>query len=310
MAIFRALALILLLLTAACGDDEPTRKVDLSHREPLPQPVMTADLTYAYLPQYSHTVSFRRHNPLVRYLSEAVGLRIRQVFPDTFDEHMKMVGRGEIDISFTNPFAYVKMAKDYGTLAFARSVEMSGRAAFRGQIITRADNAAIRNIDDCVGARWIAVDPSSAGGFLFPLGLFLDNGFTLDDFAAVDFAPGPGGKQEGVVLAVYAGNYDIGSIREGTLDLLADKIDLDQIRVVAQTPWYPGWVYSARAGLDPALVARIQEAMLALSPNTPAQAAILEQAGFAMIIPSEDDDFDVVRELVDKVAAAEGVIID
>ena len=108
------------LFLGGCGDDEPVKKIDLAKREEITVIKPLAAVTYAYLPQYSHTVSYQRHHLLVEYLSQATGLTIRQVFPDTFDEHMNMVGRGEIDISFSNPFVYVQIASRYGARAFAR----------------------------------------------------------------------------------------------------------------------------------------------------------------------------------------------
>ncbi len=129
-------------------------------------------ITYAYLPQYSHTISFQRHRALLQYLRQTTGLPLRQIFPDTFDEHIAMVERGEIDISFSNPFVYIKLA-ELGSNAFARIVEPSGKPYFQGQVICRSDNPTIRKIEDCRGKRWIAVDPGSAGGYLFPLGLFM-----------------------------------------------------------------------------------------------------------------------------------------
>jgi phosphonate transport system substrate-binding protein len=93
------------------------------------------------------------------------------------------------------------------------------------------------------------VDQFSAGGYLFGLGHFVDHGLNREDFAEIAFAPGPGGKQESVILGVYSGRYDVGTVREGALELLADKIDLDQIRILARTPRYPGWGYAARPGL-------------------------------------------------------------
>lgn len=65
-------------------------------------------------------------------------------------------------------------------------------------------------------------------------------------------------------MGVYSGEYDAGSIREGALEILKHKIDLKQIRVLATTPWYPGWVYAARKGLDPALVEKIKKAETAV----------------------------------------------
>lgn len=289
--------IIIAILLTGCGQEETPIKVDLSRRSPVRLKSEADVVTYAYLPQYSHTVSYQRHQPMVEYLRRETGLNIKQVFPDTFDDHMKRVGQGKIDISFSNPFIYVKIAARYGARAFARTAEINGGKRFRGQIICREDNKAIATIDDCRGKRWIAVDPASAGGYLYPLGLFMARGITSGDFAEIAFAPGPGGKQEKVVLAVYAGKYDIGTIREGTLKVVADKIDIHAIRVVETTRWYPGWVYASRAGLPAAVTERIKAALLKLDDSDHASHRILAAAHFAAIIPSRDADFEPIREL-------------
>lgn len=292
------------LVLAGCGESEDVRKVDLTKREKITIREQQEEVTYAYLPQYSHSLSYQRHHLLVEYLAETTGLHMRQVFPDTFDEHMNMVASGQIDISFSNPFIYIKMSERHGTEAFARIVEASGRN-FRGQIITRKDNAQIKSLADVRGKRWVAVDPSSAGGFLYPLGHFLENGIKRTDFKQVAFAPGPGGKQEKVVLGVFSGQYDVGSIREGTLALMANHIDIKQVRVLANTRWYPGWVYAARKGLDPNVVRKIKDAMLALSFDHPRHRPIFDNAGFVGIVPSTDADYDPVRRLALQIAESE-----
>jgi phosphonate transport system substrate-binding protein len=300
--------LLIILLCAClglggCGDTETVKKVDLSQREEGTVYGPENAITYAYLPQYTHTVSYERHHLVVDYLSRTTGMAFRQVFPDTFDEHMHMVGRGLIDITFSNPFIYVKIADRYGARAFARIVEAKGKENFRGQIICRADNVRIKTLADLKGKRLIAVDPTSAGGFLYPWGWILENGLRKGDFAEISFAPGPGGKQEKVVMAVLSGKYDVGAIREGTLDILANKIDLKQIRILAYTHWYPGWVYAARRGLDPATVEKIKQALLALNMQNPEHAAILKKAGFIAVITAKDEDFDPVRRLAQIVEA-------
>jgi phosphonate transport system substrate-binding protein len=186
-----------------CGDNEPVKKIDLSQREEVTVYRPDDAITYAYLPQYTHTVSYSRHHLVVDYLSHVTGMTFRQVFPDTFDEHMHMVGRGLIDITFSNPFIYVKIADRYGARAFARIVEARGKENFRGEIICRADNTQIKTLQDIKGKRLIAVDPTSAGGYLYPWGWILEHGIRKDDLAEIAFAPGPGGKQEKVDPGYY-----------------------------------------------------------------------------------------------------------
>jgi phosphonate transport system substrate-binding protein len=298
---FLSAVLICLLLSVGCGKEEPAQKVDLSKKEKVSLREEENVITYAYLPQYSHTVSYQRHHLLVEFLRKETGLNIKQIFPDTFDEHMKMVGQGKIDISYSNPFIYVNIADRYGARAFSRIVEIYNRENFRGQIICRADNRLIKKIADCRGKRWIAVDPASAGGYLYPLGHFISHGLKKEDFSEIAFSPGPGGKQEKVVLAVYAGKYDVGTIREGTLNVVADKIDINEIRVIANTRLYPGWVYAARAGLESEIVEKIKKALLKLDYNQSEHRQILEAADIIGIITSEDRDFNPVRELAARI---------
>ena len=73
----------------------------------------------------------------IEYLRRETGLSIRQVFPDSFDDFIRRTGEGKIDISFANPFIYIKVNARYGMQAFARIVELDGRENFRGQIICR-----------------------------------------------------------------------------------------------------------------------------------------------------------------------------
>ncbi len=289
---------VVCVVWAGCSNDSSPQKVDLSKREPAR--IMDADdaITYAYLPQYSHSVSYERHHLLVKYLEKETGYRIRQVFPDTFDEHMRMVGQGKVDISFSNPYVYVKMAHRYGEKAFAQVIESSGDKNFRGEIICRSDNTAIKTLEDCRGKRLIAVDTTSAGGYLYPMSKFYDHGITRRDFSEIEFAPGPGGKQEKVVLAVYAGQFDIGLIREGALGVVANKIDTGKIRVVAYSRYYPGWVYSARKDMNPEVLKKIEDVLFRLSPDTPEHRVILQKAHFLRVVPSRDMEFESVRKLI------------
>jgi phosphonate transport system substrate-binding protein len=293
-----SLALALALL-GACGPEEEHQRVDLKKRGEIAAPMPSKGLTYAYLPQYSHSVSYERHRLLLDYLNKTTGLDIRQIFPGAFDEHVNMVARGEIDISFVNPFVYTQLATQ-GCAVFARIIEPSGSPDFRSQIITLKDNASIQSLEHCRGKRWIAVDPSSAGGYLFALGHFYDAGLKASDFAEIAFAPGPGGKQEKVVLAIYAGAYDVGSVRDGTLALLSGRIDLDRIRVLDESRSYPGWLFAARAGVDKDAVRKIADALFALRLDRPEDARILLAAGMRGVIPAKDQDYDPVRELVAK----------
>ena len=143
-SVFSLFMLLAAFLLFSCGEGEEAVKVSLDKRQEISFRPQLPAITYAYLPQYSNTESFQRHHRLVEYLAEQTGLPMRQVFPDTFAHHISMFGQGKIDISFSNPFIYVKLANRFGAKAMARIIEEDGRAEFRGQIIARKDNEAIQ----------------------------------------------------------------------------------------------------------------------------------------------------------------------
>lgn len=295
------LGLLMVVLYTGCEQQESPVSVDITKRENVGYKKDPNTITYAYLPQYFHRVSFERHNPIVEHLRKETGLSIRQVFPDSFDDLMKMVGQGKIDFFFSNPFVYAKLSARFESQAFARIIELDGNDGFRGQIISRADNKQLQTLEDCRGKRWIAVDPSSAGGYLFGLGLFWDHGIHKEDFAEVAFVTGPGGQQEKVVYAVLSRRYDFGSVREGTLQLVSDKIDLADIRIISHTSWYPGWLFAARKGLPPQTLAIIKDALVKLDQSDPRYQPICQAAHFERVIPAQDSDFDSTKSLISKV---------
>ena len=88
------------------------------------------------------------------------------------------------------------------------------------------------------------------------------------------------------------------------LDVVADKIDINKIKVINYTRWYPGWVYSARRDLNPVIVKKIKKALLSLNFEDSRDRIILEKADIRAIIPSEDSDFDSIRRLFAKIGGS------
>jgi len=294
--------LIMLLIGAACVPEPASQKV-----------------TYAYLPQYSKAVSLERHQDLIAFIKKETGLdivqvfpenfddhmnkvgsgEIVQVFPENFDDHMNKVGSGEIDISFSNPFVYIKIAHQYDARAFARIIEKEGKDMFRGEICVLKDSP-LQTLADLKGKRIMAVSRSSAGGYLFQRGMLVEAGIDPDEEPTIDFAQGAG-KQEEAFLAVCSGEYDACFVREGTrTEVMRDQVDISKVRVLAYTPFYPGWVYAGRKGLDPSVLDKIRSAMLKLDLSDPEHKAILEKANFVKVVASEDKDFDSIRELASR----------
>jgi phosphonate transport system substrate-binding protein len=73
-----------------------------------------------------------------------------------------------------------------------------------------------------------------------------------------------GKRHEEVVLAVYRKQAEVGFVRESALSVVRDLVDMDQLRVLARTPYYPNWPVAAHKEVDAQLAAQVQEALTSL----------------------------------------------
>jgi phosphonate transport system substrate-binding protein len=74
-----------------------------------------------------------------------------------------------------------------------------------------------------------------------------------------------GKRHEEVVLAVYRGQVEAGFVRESALGVVRDMVDMDQIRVLARTPYYPNWPVAAYKAVDAHLASQVQDALISLT---------------------------------------------
>jgi phosphonate transport system substrate-binding protein len=178
----------------------------------------------------------------------------------------------------------------------AIAVEPHG-AVFYGEFITRADNVNIKKFKDIKGKHGWIVGYKSAGGYLYQKGYALDHGIDLSQDCRL--TESPGNKQEKVILAVYNRDTDFGCVRNGMREKLKDRIDLSQIKVIAETEKYPSWVFSAHGDVKPEIVKRVQQALLKMPEELFEKAKL--PGGVLKFQEAVDKDLDSVRELIEKV---------
>jgi len=226
------------------------------------------------LPLYSSITLFKRFSPLAEVLSRRTGREVRLVIPKDFEEFVQIVRNNGVDFCYQNPYVYLLLAREklVRPLALAVSQEPeTARDEFRGVIITGRDSP-IHEPEDLQGTKIMIVSHKSAGGYWFQK-LFLRNrGLDIDSLAQIT----EGKRHEEVVLAVYRGEADAGFVREAVLEVVQDMINMDRIKVLARTSYYPNWPFAAHAETSSELVADVQDILISLSTeeNALAQAQI------------------------------------
>lgn len=242
----------------------------------------------AILPLYSAVTLFDRFDPLMRYLSRRTGYEFKLVIPRDFEDFFATITGGKAEFSYSNPYIYIQLA-DKGLLkAFANTLMPPTGDMFRGIIIAHRDSP-VRTINDLRGRSVMLVSYRSGAGFLAQQLYLLENGLdVLRDLRLVE-----GKRHEEVILNVYRRNVDAGFVRESSLEVLKDEIDLDRIRVLARTPYITNWPFAAARNTDERITALVQKGLMELNDS-----GVLNAAQVTGFRAASDSDYDNLRKWI------------
>jgi len=229
-------------------------------------------------------VSTLRHwTPTAEYLTREIEGMDFSIVPLDFDEIDPAVESGTVDFLLVNSGIYVVMEVKHRISRIATMnnlVSEQAQNVFGGVIFTSVKNSQINSLDDVVGHSFMAVDETSLGGFQMAWREMKKVDIDLyRDLDGVSF----GGIHDEVVNAVISGKVDVGTVRTGILDSMADEglIDLSQIKIINQqhnenfqiilsTSLYPEWPFSKLQHTSEELAQRVAIALLQMSHLDPA----------------------------------------
>jgi ABC-type phosphate/phosphonate transport system substrate-binding protein len=89
-------------------------------------------------------------------------------------------------------------------------------------------------------------------------------------------------------------------VREDALREVRGRIDLEKIKFVEYTDYFPTWCVTAFRNTRPEVAEKIKNALLKLDVKIPKQRDILEAMGATSFIEAKDLDYKVVRDMMDK----------
>ena len=221
--------------------------------------------------------------PTAEYLSEKIGKQVR-IQPLKFTEVPIFLKGKKVDFFLVNSSMFADMKNQFGGEAIASLINSrQGKALnqFGGVIFVKADSP-IQSLADIKGKTFMAVKKSSFGGYQMAQRLLLQNGIDPEKDTKL-FKEG--GTHDMVVDMVSKGVIEVGTVRSDTLERMTaeGKADMTKLRIlnaqkddfpfVRSTELYPEWPMAATADTDPALVAQVKEALLAMPSDSPAAKA-------------------------------------
>jgi signal transduction histidine kinase len=247
--------------------------------------------------------------PTMDYLTNDIKGYEFKLIPLSFEEIDNAVKNGHIEFIITNTSIYVELDFRYKISRIATMENLAlgkGYTMFGGVIFTRADRTNINSLDDLRMKKFAAVNTTSLGGWRMAYDELKKKGIDpYKDFLSLTFL----NDHPKVVLSVYNGLSDAGTVRTDVLERMAAKgeIDLKKIKVIPykgaeqdyetfpfllSTPLYPEWPIAKIKHTPDSLAKLVVSSLLKMPSDSPA-AQSAKIAGWTIAL-----NYDTVHDLL------------
>ena len=239
-------------------------------------------ISFGVVPQQAAARLASLWAPILDQVGERAGVTIRFATAPDIPTFERRLAAGQYDLAYMNPYHYTVFHEQPGYVAFAKQRNQR----IRGILVTRKD-AGIDDIAALAGQTLAFPAPAAFAASVLPRAALHRSG--------IDVEPRYVRSHDSVYLAVAQGLYPAGGGIERTFNNTDPRVR-ERLRILWRTDAYTPHAFAAHPRLDPALVARVRDVMLAMSDD-PEGRALLAAIGFDGIDAAEDAEWNDVRAL-------------
>ncbi|GAB3470998.1 phosphate/phosphite/phosphonate ABC transporter substrate-binding protein [Azotobacter salinestris] len=247
-------------------------------------------LTIGLLPGESAPTVMRLNEPLRAHLEKTLGMPVDLTVGANYAATGEALRFGRIDIAYLGPVTYILQNQRARLEPFARPSHAQVGPTFQAVLIVPADSPA-RSVQDLRGQDVAFGDPASTSGTWVPRWMLADAGLV----SGRDYSLRVLGAHDAVALAVAGKKVAAGGLSKPIYERLIreGKLDAAKVRVLADSPAIPEYMWIFREGLAPELKEKIRRAFFTL--DDPAALGVFRAEAF---IPAANADVDPVREWI------------
>ena len=253
-------------------------------------------LVVGLLPGESAPTVMRLNEPLRAYLEKRLGVPVELVVGANYAATGEALRFGRLDIAYLGPVTYILRSRSAKLQPFARPSHEVVGPTFQAVVIVPADSPA-KSLADLKGGEVAFGDPASTSGTWVPRYQLLEAGLV----SGRDYTLRVLGAHDAVALAVANHKVAAGGLSMPIYNRLIKegKIDAKAVRVLAESPAIPEYMWTFREGIEPAFKEQIRKAFIEI--NDPEALKVFRAEAF---IPSVDSDVDRVRTWIAAIQAA------
>ncbi len=250
------------------------------------RPPRSDDVTMGAVAMDIPVEMIRRMSALTNYLALSTDLNVRFRPSPNLGSAIEDLGRGQTQIAYLTPVAYIEARKKYGVIPLVAPTT-NGHPHFSLVIVVRAGSG-ITTPAGLKGKRFAFGDEKA----LLQRAAVESLGLKSSDFSASAYLK----HYDNIAKAVLAGDFDGGILK----DSIASQFASRGIEVIASTAPLPSYVFAAHPAMPATVRTTLRDALLALKKTAPDKAITLEafDTAYDGFVVVDDKDYDSVRKLI------------
>ena len=266
-----------------------------------PDKITPSVLRVGVLPDENTEVLRNRYAPLLKYLSETIGIDTQLILPSNYQELSTQFRDGEIELAYFGGLTFVQasMNSDAEPLVM-RDIDRR----FVSWFLARP-NEDKKQLSDFEGMHLSFGSQLSTSGHLMPRH-FMNSEMQIEPenfFSAVDYS----GSHDKTAFLVRDGGVDLGVANSVIIrNMIRDgRLGEDELQIVWETPPYVDYVWAVQKLLDETIKNNLRDAFLALDPSKLNHKTILTSVGAGSFLPAGNRDFQSLKVTATKLGMLE-----
>ncbi|HXC93696.1 MAG TPA: phosphate/phosphite/phosphonate ABC transporter substrate-binding protein [Geobacteraceae bacterium] len=249
------------------------------------------------VPEVNLVKQMDRFVPLSDYLDKKTGYDVEIKPLSNYGHLYEDMRDGNVDAGFFGSFVYCMTRARIGVVPIARPVLPGGRSTYSGILFIRND-VGIKKSSDLKGKTIALADPATSGGYLAQKDYLAGKGINIDKDMKIVWV----GSHEAAIRAVMSHQAEVGGAKDSIVKKYRkeNKVFDTLIEIINETPsgkGFPDNTFAVRKGLEQVKIDALKKALLHMDTD-PEGKKVLQRFGAVRFIPTSDDDFKPLYDLV------------
>ena len=215
---------------------------------------------------YNPRLMVLRYQPLMDALASRTGRPFELVLARNYDETVRQLEKGEIDIAYLGPVTFLRAHRKFGAIPLVRL--NTGNSAVFHSVIAVRDDSEIASLEQLAGKRFAFGSPLSTSSHLFPRLIMFQAGVPPTELGGYVYFR----HHDSAARAVLTGDADACGVRDVVANRYADR----GLKVIAKSGPIPNFPLVVHPDASPELVRSLRDALLSFNPADSTDMKLLE----------------------------------